>query len=182
LQQYILSEELMTVQASAGPGAELYADGSPASDMALEELRTLMNQVGFTVARKVRGHSTLRAYPVRMHQYPLLNPRFVRSAATFLNLDIAPDVESLVISTLSRSADPDFRGRLHAFSSSADIAFLKNPHRVSGYHCYGYFVIATIHRDDAAEELDFFEFHQPLSTILDFLRACPVPRNHTADG
>jgi hypothetical protein len=56
----------------------VFEAGSRASHEALVDLREILEHLGFWVVKKIDKEDTLRAYPERLHSYPLLNPRFVR--------------------------------------------------------------------------------------------------------
>lgn len=57
-----------------GIGGDVFEEKSPASIHVLEEMRTLLKAEGFAVARD-RHKTTLRVYPRKIGEYPLMNPR-----------------------------------------------------------------------------------------------------------
>jgi hypothetical protein len=175
-------ERSLVTDAPIDPGIEegLYIDKSPSSEIALEELAVLMRQLGYVVPRKRVGESTLRVYPIRYHQYPLLNPRFVDDASNFLGLAGLLDADSLVISVLSKISDPDFAGELASFSSTASCAFIDEGSGDAGeYYLYGHFVLPTTFIAADKGKVDLSAFHAPLSNVLDHLRKCRIPRDPT---
>ena len=65
-----------------GATGNLYDHSSNAHHWALERLSGLLSEVGFEVRAKPAREKTLRVYPTRVSQYPLLNPRFTVMCCT----------------------------------------------------------------------------------------------------
>src|SRR5690349_5644170 len=59
----------------------IYDGKSPAGQVALAQLRAILQDSGFYCEKERRTETTLRVYPERRGHYPLLNPRFVRARA-----------------------------------------------------------------------------------------------------
>jgi hypothetical protein len=59
-----------------GYEGDVFEPKSPASIQVLEEMRTALREEGFAAARD-RHKTTLRVYPIKNGQYPLMNPRLV---------------------------------------------------------------------------------------------------------
>src|SRR5207247_10140916 len=59
-----------------GATDDLYEPGSEACHLALRQLWDVFDHLAFKVVKKGANETTLRVYPSRIHQYPLLNPRF----------------------------------------------------------------------------------------------------------
>lgn len=71
-----------------GADDNLYTGGSKAQALALSKLSEILKDIGFKVWRLPQEH-TLRVYPVRMKQNPLINPRFFSSWERF-----SPELQS----------------------------------------------------------------------------------------
>jgi hypothetical protein len=94
----------------------VFDKGSEACHVALVRLRDLLLDADFKVDKKQVRESTLRAYPVRRHSYPLLNPRFVDRQVKGLEGTVF-----LEVAVLSKG-DEALEGRLTGFDSPS-VAF-----------------------------------------------------------
>ena len=89
----------MAVRILKGAARNLYEPGSDAQHLALRQLWDVLDHLGFRLATKTARETTLRAYPTKFRQYPLLNPRFEADAG---DLDAKFDTECLNVTTLSK--------------------------------------------------------------------------------
>ncbi|MDA1017046.1 MAG: hypothetical protein O3A00_21635 [Planctomycetota bacterium] len=55
----------------------IFERGTESNHQALEALAELLNDIGVSARKKSRNEHTLRVYPKKQNQYPLLNPRFI---------------------------------------------------------------------------------------------------------
>jgi hypothetical protein len=154
-----------------GAGGSLYTYNSDASHLALKQLWDVLKELGFQLSRKSTQETTLRAYPLRHKQYPLLNPRFWPTAAW---LDEAWDKECLDFTVLSKGDGAVLDRQLGTFRSTQECAFLANPFEATnGYYSHGHFILPVAFvGKGASREIDFIALKQPLARMLDFLKGC----------
>jgi hypothetical protein len=125
-----------------------------------------MKEIGFT-ASKSDHEDTLRVYPVRTRQYPLLNPRFSASAAW---IDEARDQECLEVTVVSKGSRRAIDGHLRRFQSTNDCAFLPDDLEVDGYNYHGWFLISVRFTGPPSKsEIDFRALESPFRKIFAFL-------------
>lgn len=115
--------------------SELFTRGSTIQLRALSNLRDALRRVGFYVEAPRATEDTLRVYPVRRHQLPLLNPRFAPGA-------------KLEIAVLSKGV-PGLDTRLLGFQPTAVCRFVHKPDESDGYRRHGHFEIAVTGSEDA---------------------------------
>ena len=82
-----------------GAVGSLFTHNSPASHLALNQLWTFLAGLGFKLARKAAQETTIRVYAKKQRQYPLLNPRFLPTAAW---LDETWDKECIDFTVISK--------------------------------------------------------------------------------
>jgi hypothetical protein len=162
-----LKENGMIGRTIKGASGSLYTRRSDASHRALEQLWEVLYGRGFKLSRKHAKETTLRAYPVKYGQYPLLNPRFVGSAS---GLDPHWDRECLDVAVLSKG-DAGLGRKLAIFPSTRGCAFLADPYGLSdGYYYHGSFLLPVEFvgsGDDTRIDFDLLE--RPLNRIRTFL-------------
>ena len=153
-----------------GATGDLYEPGSDACHLALRQLWDVVDHVGFKVVKKSATETTLRMYPARIHQYPLLNPRFESHAEDGADFQ----GECLVITALSKEADLVLNEHLKAFHHDEG-RFIFDGGFVSGYYVVGCFVI-PVHFSEAGHSLaiDFVRLGGVLAAILRHLRQSPA--------
>src|SRR2546425_4807002 len=95
-----------------GATDDLYEPGSEACHLALRQLWDVFDHLAFKVVKKGANETTLRVYPSRIHQYPLLNPRFEAHAEEW---DTDFEGDCLVITALAKEADPILNDHLKTF-------------------------------------------------------------------
>jgi hypothetical protein len=154
-----------------GASGSLYTDNSEALHVALRQLWDALNELGFKLSRKPDHERTIRAYPLKHKQYPLLNPRFSPTAAW---LDDAWDKECLDFTVLSKGDGAILDRQLRAFCSTKDCAYIAQPFEPrNGYYNYhGHFLFPVAFKGKAPNEIDFLALRQPLTRMLDFLKHC----------
>lgn len=154
-----------------GASDSLYTYNSDASHLALSQLWELLQELGFKLAKTSARETTIRAYPSKHQQYPLLNPRFCPTAA---ELDEAWDRECLDFTVISKGNGALLDRRLGKFRSMKACAFIVDPFEASnGYYYHGHFIFPLEFVGKAASrEIDFTALRQPLARMLDFLKSC----------
>jgi len=136
------------------------------SQLALRQLWVMLAELSFKLSKKADRETTIRAYPFKHGQYPLLNPRFEPTAAW---LDEAWDKPCLDLAVCSKGARASLDRELSKFHSSNDCVFIAEPCTASrGYYQHGHFLIAL---NFVGKELDFIALKQPLAKLLNFLQA-----------
>ena len=153
-----------------GATGDLYEPRSDACHLALRQLWDVFDHLGFKLVKKSATEATLRVYPSRIHQYPLLNPRFEPHAEDW-GVDF--DGDCLVITTLSREADPVFSDHVNAFRHDEG-TFVIGGEFASGYYIVGCFVIPVRFTGvGASTTIDFVRLGGALAAILRHLRKSP---------
>jgi len=107
-----------------GASGSLYTHDSDASHLALRQLWDLLEELDFKLSRKSDRETTIRAYPSKHKQYPLLNPRFRPTGAW---LDEAWDRECLDFTVLSKGDGAILDRQLGKFRSTQESAFIADP-------------------------------------------------------
>lgn len=162
-----MSEQIRRLKGAKG---NLYSANSGACNLALEQLRDLLLDIGFKVHKKTAGQATLRVYPAWPARYPLLNPRF---SPTAVALAESSETECLMVGVLSRVDDPGIESRLAAFTPTPACLFTTHPFVAARYYrLYGSFILPLRflgERDN--QEIDFASLKVPLTQILEFLRS-----------
>lgn len=143
----------------------LYDSDSEACSVALEELRDLLLNVGFTVYKKAVREATLRVYPTKPATYPLLNPCFVEK-------DQVHGAESLTVHVLSRKDNGGIDRQLATFTSTPACSFVAYPAGSPKYYRHhGDFILPlNFSGEPGAQEIDFASLRAPLTQILHLLR------------
>ncbi len=151
-----------------GATGSLYTSQSKANHHALSLLSQTLLDVGFIVSRKQARETTLRVYPSRHCEHPLLNPRFYASAAW---LDSALDFECLVITALSRPKLPRLSRYLDQFPVRRDCRFVPASFQYDdGYFLHGDFVLPVkFSNARGPASIDFPVLTRPLRRIHKFL-------------
>ncbi|MFN0199292.1 MAG: hypothetical protein ACKVT0_21290 [Planctomycetaceae bacterium] len=149
-----------------------FEKGSESNHRALETLSDVLKEIGFSVRKKTRSESTLRVYPKRLNQYPLLNPRFVRSAQSNYYLEVT---------VLSKDDDHKLDDILATFENTPDCTFISLSESTQGYRYHGRFVVPLNYLGNAGTvEPSFSELSRPLTEIHRFLvMAMQSPRPGT---
>lgn len=131
----------------ADPG--IFERGTEANCGALEELAELLRGIGFKVEKKHANESTLRVYPEKFHQYPLLNPFF--------------DGGQLRIQILSKEGDASLDSTLAPLGRIRGATFTPSNYRQDGYRYHG-FMWFTLNRKAGLAAL-----LAPLTELYDLL-------------
>jgi hypothetical protein len=150
-----------------GASGSLYTYNSEASHLALNQLWDLLKEIGFKVSKKSAQETTIRAYPIKHKQYPLLNPRFEPTAAW---LDADWDRECLDFTVLSKGENAIIDRQLGKFRSTKDCAFIARPFQtIDGYYYHGHFLLTTAFIGNPSE-IDFIGLKHLLTKMLNFLK------------
>jgi hypothetical protein len=161
----------MTVRMLKNATGSLYEPNSEACHRALEDLRVVLDHLGFKVNKKAAREATLRVYLTKRGRYPLLNPRFEPTAA---ELDANLDTECLDFTVLSKGDDGSLDRHLLSFPSSDQCTFVRVATASGRYYCHGHFIIPVrFSGATGSEEIDFVNLGAPLGSILSHLRAGP---------
>jgi hypothetical protein len=108
----------------------LFERGSQRQLAALAKLREQLLSVGFYCESARASEDTLRVYPIRRHELPLLNPRFV-------SRDGKPTLEIAVLS----KGIPGLATRLLGFRATSECRFEHVAAMEGGYRRHGRFVL-----------------------------------------
>lgn len=127
----------------------IFERGTEANGSALEELAELLRGIGFKVEKKHANESTLRVYPEKFHQYPLLNPFF--------------DGGQLGIQILSKEGDTSLDSTLEPLGRIRGSTFTPGNYRQDGYRYHG-FMWFTLNRKAGLAAL-----LSPLTQLYDLL-------------
>ena len=156
-----------------GASGDLFDHDSDAHHLALEQLAIRLRAIGFVVRKKSAREGTLRVYPTKMLQYPLLNPRFFPDFA--VNDDVY-EFENLGIDVWSQGDGVDTctmpcsRETLHRYLEKFDGIFLPYPHPFRGYYSHGNFILGV---EFQANKIDFNALDKPLRKLWQFLDDLP---------
>ena len=146
-----------------GANESLYTYNSDASHLALLQLWNLLNDIGFKLIKKHVNETTLRVYPIKHRQYPLLNPRFEPTAAW---LDDGWDKECINFTVLSRGNNSGLDKKLMKFESKKDCTYIANPFESrDGYNYHGHFLLPLLFKNN---EIDFENIKQQLLRMYKF--------------
>ena len=149
-----------------GAAGSIYTYNSDASHLALKQLWGLLQELDFKLVKKANHETTIRAYPVKQKQYPLLNPRFNPTAAW---LDAAWDKECLDFTVLSKGDDLLDRKLAH-FNSTKECTYIASPFTSGdGYYYHGHFLFPLIFSGNPVK-INFQVLKEPLVRMLNFLR------------
>lgn len=159
----------MIGRAIKGANGSLYTRNSEASHLAFKQLWDLLDATGFQCVKKIHKEDTIRAYPVKIPQYPLLNPRFYSSGIWFGD---EWDKECLIFTVLSKGDNPGFDRQFSKFRSSKDCTFIGNPDAWTGYYYHGHFILPLSFKGRASNEIDFAALAPALRRMLKFLKGC----------
>lgn len=154
-----------------GANGSLYTLNSDASHLALRQLWDQLEILDFKLSKKPDRETTIRAYPSKYRQYPLLNPRFSPTAAWLAE---AWNRECLDFTVLSKGDGIPLDGQLGKFRSTKDCTFIANPFEsTNGYYYHGHFIFPLAFAGRAPGwEIDFTALKQPLAGMLAFLKGC----------
>ena len=119
----------------------LYDGESEANSSALEDLRDVLDHIGFKVHKKRSSEDTLRVYLVSGRPYPLLNPRFVRRSFSGLK-----GRDFLEVNVLSKG-DEELDRRLRAYAPTTSCAFFPDGSKSPPYFYHGVFAVPLHFRD-----------------------------------
>jgi hypothetical protein len=155
-----------------GTSGNLYSFDSKAYYWALDQLRDLLLDIGFTVNKhnEVRPEKTLRVYTTRSREYPLLNPYFRPTAVQWGEMY---DIECLDVRVLSRFDDGRLDRELGTFASIPACTFhALPPGATDKLHYHGDFILPLgFTGKPGKEEIDFAALRVPLTQILAFFQS-----------
>ena len=160
----------------AGVSGSLYTPGSEAMHFALLQLWDVMHDLGFKLTKKIAREHTIRAYPVKHLQYPLLNPRFTPTA---IGLGEQYDREYLEINVYSKGAAQPLDERIQKFESDARCEYVQffiddamnndGENITDGFNYHGVFLIPLYFKGKGKNiDIDFSALRPQLKRVLDF--------------
>ena len=155
----------MPVRQIKGAAGDLYDNNSKAHHLAMHQLCDFLRDIiGFVVVR-VCDEKTLRVYPRKIGQYPLLNPWFDRGDSG--------EFECLGFAVSSKGDRRTLHKYLKTFDhddtvfSPDDFDLQSKPKKLL---CHGHFVIPLRFK---AKDIDFRALSNPLCDLLQFLKKTP---------
>ncbi len=154
-----------------GADDDLYEPDSRAHHAALEQLRPVLLDVGYKVVKKSPREHTLRVYPFRLFEYPLLNPVFGCGPICSEGQFSKADHETFNFAVYSRGNTLALGERLSRFESGADCLYSGQAGEGDRYRRHGFFVLPTRFKGEANEcEVDFEALLPGLERLLGYLR------------
>jgi hypothetical protein len=158
----------MTHRTIKGATGNLYDNQSEACHLALEQLREMLDAIGFKVRKKSPRESTLRVY-IEGCQYPLLNPRFESSPECF---GVRGHKESLVFTVISRDLGNRLDRALGAFPSTDQCTFSPDASdQPDGYRRHGFFLLPlSFNGEPGEQQVDLVALKGGLIEMRDFLK------------
>ena len=158
----------------SGTSGSLYTEGSEAMHFALLQLWRVMYDLGFNLTKKIAREHTIRAYPVKYLQYPLLNPRFIPTA---IGLGEKFDREYLEVVVYSKGPAQQLDKALRMFVSDMQCEYVSminnaaNEDDVDGYNCHGFFLMPLYFKGKGkSTAIDFPSLRPQLKRVLDFCK------------
>jgi hypothetical protein len=130
----------------------------------LDELFDTMQAIGFKLKKRSPGHNTLQAYPLRIHQHPLVNPRFTTRKVAGRKAHV---LEMAVWS----KPDPDLAEYLNRFGADEESWFERDEALIGGDQRHGYFVITL---GPVGKPPQILECGPVMARIHSFLRLAPA--------
>jgi hypothetical protein len=139
----------ITVKEIPGAEGDLYEPASRSHHLALEQLKPVLESLGFRVRTKPQKEKTLRVYVGSIGIPPLLNPRFQRSTA---GKGRSTQREVLAITVLSKG-DRMLSARLEALPRTQSLDFRRVEEFEQDYYVHGTFQIPLAFTPDG--HIDF---------------------------
>jgi hypothetical protein len=161
------------IRKPAPRASTLFDHASPASHEALHGLRAVLEYIGFRVVKKADAEGTLRAYPRRIHGYPLLNPRFVR---------LSREAE-LEIHIWSRAANLRVDRAVLSYARATRSRYVESGRAVGEYWLHGLLYVPVELRGRQATMPDFQHWgvgSRPFTTTS--ARPCGIMRGSNRRG
>jgi hypothetical protein len=148
---------------------DLYDPYSGAHHLALEQLKGVLDAIGFKVHKKRASEATLRVY-VHGNKYPILNPRFELWPEPS---DVAESRECLFFDVGSKKGSGgvlDLDQALTTFPSTSECRFVPEGKDGRTYHNHGFFVLPLSFSGEPGEKcIDFASLEGALVQMHDFL-------------
>lgn len=147
---------------------DLFNKHSEANHLAIIQLRKVFLEAGFKVVKKIRRESTLRVYPKKFYDGPLLNPRFSRRVN-----DSEQKEDILKIDMFYNTSLP--HAHFQSFKSTPKCEFVKVVSPDDSSPLIGYFTIPIRLISHLSNfEIDFDSLRFPLRKIHHFLVDEPI--------
>lgn len=156
----------MTTQRSNSSQRNLFNPDSAACHSALQQLWVVLDHLGFKVRKKSSRESTLRVYPKRSNQYPLVNPRFESHAAYRGKRTVG----AFVVFSVFSKGDERLDQHLRAFPLTQRCEFIATGVPVSRYYHHGDFVLPLTFAGTRNDEIDFLALGEPLLKMRQHLQ------------
>ena len=149
-----------------GVEGRLYDRQSVAWSWALGHLRDVLLNVGFVVEKRREREKTLRVYPIRRGEYPLLNPVFYsHEHARSVKASDSPE-EVLAIAVLSRGNRPDIDRQLSQIGADHGARLSAVGEQRGRYWRHGFiWVPLRFSGPTSASKIEFAAMAEPLGVI-----------------
>lgn len=148
-----------------GVQGRLYDRESAAWRLALDHLRDVLLGAGFVVDKRRERERTLRVYPLRRREYPLLNP-FWHSDDAGSETASNPPEEVLGIAVLSKGNRPDIDRQFSRIGGDHGIRVSRVGEQRRHYRYHGYlWVPLQFSGPTSASKIEFAAMAEPLSDV-----------------
>ena len=155
----------MTIRRIKGASGNLYDPKSKANRLALDQLADLLREIGFKVECHM-DEATLRVYPTKRWQYPLLNPEFLEIDDGYIVIIVYSQGDDS-----KRGTMPYARGtlqkHLETFTKTPTLFFVGDEKSYRNYCQHGFFYLPLHFTKD--KEIDFEALRKPLRDLREFL-------------
>ena len=164
------------------PQEDLYDTNAEVYAWALDQLRELLIDIGFKVHKRAARERTLRVYPIKSSQYPLLNPAF----RLVDDDDEGEPLELLEIVVLVKGPSAAIEERLLMIQPDARCRFYPDNTREGEYVYLGSLLLPLSFDTDDTRSLDFEALRAPLQRVYHALALgvsdVPPPEASSAEG
>ena len=159
------------IQRIKGASGNLFDPKSKANRLALNQLAGHLREIGFIVECH-KDETTLRVYPTKRHQYPLLNPRFMPGCG-------AIEFDYLEIEVWSKGDRRTLHGHLKTFLDTRDCRFHVNDdfdptRKPETLLWHGSFVLLLLFK---ANTINFRWLDERLPDLWQFLNDLPASKS-----
>lgn len=143
------------------PQEDLYDTNAEVYAWALDQLRELLIDIGFKVHKRAAREKTLRVYPIKSLQYPLLNPGF----RLMDEEDDREPLELLEMVVLAKGLTAAIEERLLMIQPDARCRFFPDNTKEGEYVYLGSVLLPLTFHSDDTRSLDFEALRAPLQRV-----------------